>query len=165
MRVDYVTSLYDYTGWANERVLERAAQLTEGQFLAAADRDGGSIRDILVHMVFAQWLWLARWQGESPRAHWDPVDFPTVAAVRDRWAEVARATKGFVAGLDTDRLGQALHYTTTRGIARTQPLWEMLVHVANHGTQHRSEVAYLLTKAGHSPGDLDMLDFFLQRRG
>jgi len=35
----------------------------------------------------------------------------------------------------------------------------MLVHVINHGTQHRSEAAALLTDAGHSPVDLDMIDY------
>ena len=38
-------------------------------------------------------------------------------------------------------------------------LWQALAHVVNHGTQHRSEVAALLTAAGHSPGDLDMVDY------
>jgi uncharacterized damage-inducible protein DinB len=35
----------------------------------------------------------------------------------------------------------------------------MLLHLANHGTQHRSEAAILLTQAGRSPGDLDLIDY------
>jgi len=40
------------------------------------------------------------------------------------------------------------------------PMWQLLAHVVNHGTQHRSEVARYLTECGHSPGDLDLLDAF-----
>ncbi len=36
-------------------------------------------------------------------------------------------------------------------------VWQMLAHVINHGTQHRSEAAALLTDAGRSPGEIDMI--------
>ncbi len=39
------------------------------------------------------------------------------------------------------------------------PVWQMLVHVVNHGTQHRSESAALLTAEGRSPGDLDLIEY------
>ena len=39
------------------------------------------------------------------------------------------------------------------------PVWQMLVHVMNHGTQHRAEAAALLTAQGRSPGELDMINY------
>ena len=42
---------------------------------------------------------------------------------------------------------------------RDRILWHCLYHVVNHGTQHRSEAAALLTDYGSSPGDLDFTLF------
>jgi uncharacterized damage-inducible protein DinB len=43
------------------------------------------------------------------------------------------------------------------GGKNTRALWEMMLHVINHGTQYRSAVAMMLTKLGHSPGDMEIL--------
>ncbi len=51
-------------------------------------------------------------------------------------------------------------YTRSDGEPRVRPFWHTLVHVVNHGTQHRSELARFLTDRGHSPGELDLLDAF-----
>ncbi len=50
-----------------------------------------------------------------------------------------------------------------KGPQRSIPLWALNVHLVNHGTQHRSEVAMMLTDLGHSPGDLDMVFFLAER--
>jgi uncharacterized damage-inducible protein DinB len=40
-----------------------------------------------------------------------------------------------------------------------------MIHQVNHATQHRSEVAVLLTQCDHSPGWLDFLHFIDLRGG
>ena len=45
------------------------------------------------------------------------------------------------------------------------PFTGMLQHVVNHGTQHRSEAAAILTQAGRSPGELDLITFLEERAG
>jgi uncharacterized damage-inducible protein DinB len=39
------------------------------------------------------------------------------------------------------------------------PVWQMLVHVLNHRTQHRADAAALLTGDGRSPGELDLINY------
>jgi uncharacterized damage-inducible protein DinB len=48
--------------------------------------------------------------------------------------------------------------------ARGEFVWHCLLHVVNHGTQHRSEAAALLTEYGSSPGDLDVTMFLNEQR-
>ena len=61
-------------------------------------------------------------------------------------------------GLDDAALGEALPWRKT-----SYPRWLIIAHVVNHGTQHRSEAAVLLSDAGRSPGDLDFIDFVEER--
>jgi uncharacterized damage-inducible protein DinB len=45
------------------------------------------------------------------------------------------------------------------------PIWVMLVHVVNHGTQHRAEAATILTAHGRSPGELDLINYAEEQAG
>jgi MFS family permease len=60
------------------------------------------------------------------------------------------------AGLAEETLDRNFPYVRSNGEERVKPFWHTLVHVVNHGTQHRSEAAMLLTIYGASPGDLDL---------
>jgi len=50
--------------------------------------------------------------------------------------------------------------TSNRFDVGGHPLSVHLLHVLDHGIQSFSEAAVLLSAAGHSPGDLDFLDFY-----
>ena len=68
----------------------------------------------------------------------------------------------YLAGLSDEDLNGHLRYTADNGEMRDRLLWHCLVHVVNHGTQHRSEAAALLTGFDCSPGDLDFTVFLNQ---
>ena len=65
----------------------------------------------------------------------------------------------YVASLKDEDMENHFHYTTETGIKRDRVLWHCLLHVVNHGTQHRSEAAAILTNFRASPGDLDFTVF------
>lgn len=164
MLIEAIRTLYSYNQLATERVLGVAEQLTADQWLAPQTAGRGSMRDTLVHLVSAQRGWLSAWGGalppqEAARAQVTPADFPDVAAVRSFFRTVDGATQAFLKDLTDARLEEVVTRRRTAGGESRYPLWQMTLHVANHGTQHRSEVAAMLTAFGHSPGDLDLLRF------
>jgi uncharacterized damage-inducible protein DinB len=78
------------------------------------------------------------------------------AELATRWAAEWAAMDAFVATIDDAWLAR-----DDEGV----PFAGMLRHLANHDTQHRSEAAVLLTQAGHSPGELDMINWLEDRAG
>jgi uncharacterized damage-inducible protein DinB len=126
-----------------------------------ANTGHGSLRATLVHMLSAEWIWRSRWQGTSPMEDLREEDLPTLRALRERWREEERQMRAFLATLGEEDVQRVVEYTNTKGQTYAAPLWQMMGHLVNHGTQHRSEAAMLLSRLGHSPGDMDLLIFLL----
>ena len=162
MNKNDIVTLYRYNEWARHRVLVQAARVGPEQYVAPAPVPQGSLRGTLVHTLAAEVAWRRRWQGDSPTALLNEGDLPTFEALQERWEQESQALHDFVAPLTDDDLNRTIHYKTTEGIARANVLWHLMAHVVNHGTQHRSEAAMLLTSYGYSPGDLDLIVFLRQ---
>lgn len=166
MFADALRTLYAYNSWATTQVLDRAGQLRPDQ-LDAADGQGRSLRDTLIHLMDAHRGWLSWWDGsKSAEAAYadrlDPAALPDVAALRALWAAIDRQTQAFVGSLTDADPGRIYAFDLPNGQRQELTLWGMMLHIANHGTQHRSEAAAMLTRLGHSPGDLDLI-FFMMR--
>ena len=152
-------SLYDYNAWANARILAASARVSLAQLVESRGANFDSLRGTLVHTMGAQWLYLERWQGRSPRSMPQAADFGDLAAIAARWAEIETDTRTFVAGLGEAELARVIEYTNFQGERWAYPLWQQMMHQVNHATQHRSEAAIILTELGYSPGLLDLLYF------
>jgi len=148
---DVARDLVAYDGWANARILATAAQLDPA--VPSKGASWGSIEGSLRHLVQANATWLGRFTGQPPL----DTDADGPAALAARFAEVQAGLEAFAAGLSDDQYLAAVEFKDSRGNPHSDVLALLLAHLVNHGTYHRGEVALLLTEAGHSPGDLDMI--------
>ena len=73
--------------------------------------------------------------------------------------------RAFLAASNDEELQRIVHYTNLHNRSFAFPLWQLMAHVVNHGTQHRAEAAALLTDWGYSPGDMDLSLFLTERSG
>jgi hypothetical protein len=72
--------------------------------------------------------------------------------------------RDWLATLGDDALNGPCRAEATGSSAGEHPLWFHLQHLYTHAIQQFSETAVLLTRAGHSPGELDFLQFVEERR-
>jgi len=154
--------LYKYNQWSTKKILDTASRLTEEQFLAPASFPHGGLRGTLVHALFAEWIWRNRWEGTSPTYRLKPEDFPTFESLQMRWAEEEKLLMAFVENVTDERLNITFAYKSTDGKSHERVLWQAMVHLVNHGTQHKAEAAAMLTDFGHSPGDIDMILYLIE---
>jgi len=159
MNLAAIHSLFDYNYWVNQRILDTAVGLSPEQFTAAAGVSHGSLRGTLVHALSAEWAWRRRCQGSSPPGLLSEDEFPDLESLARRSREEEGAMRSYLAGLTDEDLTSIIRYSRTEGTWTETPLWQILLHVINHGTQSRSEAAIILSQFGHSPGDLDYMIF------
>jgi len=157
MKKSEILTLYQYNTWANARILNAASNVTPEQFLAPAPFSHSGLRGTLVHTLFAEWIWRQRWEGHSPTEWLTPEDFPTFDSLRSRWITEEKALTAFVENINEPDLDSTIRYSRMGGEPRKNTLWHLMVHLVNHGTQHRSEAAAMLTEFGYSPGDIDFI--------
>jgi uncharacterized damage-inducible protein DinB len=169
--------LYNYNYWARDQQLAVCATLSADQLLQPLGSSFGSLRDTLAHLMGAEWIWLERWRGRSPRTlpgvpeglpfaetlrRWHE-QFPTVAALQERWRDVEGGLRDYLAGLDGAALARELIYVNMQGRTWTYPLWQTLVHLVNHGTYHRGQVTMALRQLGATPPGIDFLVYYDKR--
>ena len=154
--------LYKYNQWSTAKILNAASGLTEEQFLAPASFPHGGLRGTLVHALFAEWIWCNRWEGTSPKIRLKAEDFPTFDSLRARWLEEEKHLMSFVENLTDEQLNASFGYTSTEGKSHRRVLWQAMAHLVNHGTQHKTEAAAMLTGYGRSPGDIDLIWYLIE---
>ena len=104
-------------------------------------------------------VWLERFRGRSPRTFPSvAVEFPTLAAIRERWIAEERNMRQYLAGLTEDDPERVETYVSTRGQTWTYSLWQMMVHLLNHQSYHRGQVTNHLRQLGVQPPAVDFLN-------
>jgi len=160
MNRSQAVTLAEFNVWANRRILAKVARLPPAALRAAAGLSYPSPLATLVHILDTQWYWRQGAQsGILPAETLQPSSFLSLTSLRRRWDEEDRLLLAFLRSRSDRQLASAVSYTWARARPRSRPLWHIIMHVFNHATQHRSELALFLTERKLSPGDMDFLDF------
>jgi uncharacterized damage-inducible protein DinB len=152
--------LYVYNAWANRRSLSAAAALTPEQFTKPMSSSFSSVRDTLAHIFGAEWIWLKRFQGRSPSSLPETTQYPDAATLGERWGEFEPRLLTFVRGLTQSDLERTLEYKTLKFGVYSNPLWQSMQHVVNHGTYHRGQITTMLRQLGAQPILTDLMHFY-----
>jgi uncharacterized damage-inducible protein DinB len=154
-----IKRLYDYNSWANERVLESLQLIGQEDFTSNKQASHGSIRGIIAHIAAAEWIWLERWEGSSPVGLLPESEFETLEIATQRLRKIDHDLQRFTNRLTQANLDGRRGYKTTEGKAYSNVLSDMLLHLVNHSSYHRGQIATLLRQSGAVPQSTDFILF------
>jgi len=156
-RIDEIKELYRFNAWAQRRMFEATSKLSQDELTRDLKNSFPSVRDTLVHMVGAEWVWLTRWHGTSPTAFPAAESLLTNQDLSARWEQINAERETYLLSLDDAGLDRVVEYTSFAGKQFAFPLWQMLRHVVNHASYHRGQIMTMLRQLGHTPIQTDMV--------
>jgi len=97
------------------RCLENRRAVERGRIQPENRCSFPSVRETLVHIMGAEWIWLRRWKGTSPPALLSAADFPDLDSIKARWPEIEGEQMDFVAQITDASLKEPLKYVNLKG--------------------------------------------------
>lgn len=120
--------------------------LTYEQFAQEARYSHGSVRNQIVHLMSVDETWFSELQGIEPSEPLPPADGDDREAIRAHWDRIEQGMREYLAGLQDAMLFDKPIKEPEED--RDLIVWQVLLHVVNHGTDHRAQLLRLLNDLG-----------------
>lgn len=149
-----------YNQWATGQVLDETVPLPSEQLVKTLGGSFGSVYGALVHLYQADSIWMDRLNGvptgqlaayEAPGCTYD---------LQKIWTEKLANMVAWAGGLAESDWLRKMSYQNLAGVAYETPLWQMALHIVNHGSHHRGQITNMLRQLGVKPVNLDLIAFY-----
>ncbi|TAK11579.1 MAG: damage-inducible protein DinB [Anaerolineae bacterium] len=160
MAENILARIFEHNQWANARIIDACAALTDEQLDAApATAARGTIRETLLHLVGSEGWYLNRLTGQERTLD------EKAAPGFDELRKSAEASGAGLLALARDPASKdwTVQYTASDGYVVTP--WVVMVQVINHASEHREQIKSMLTALGITPPDIDGWDYGLAAGG
>jgi uncharacterized damage-inducible protein DinB len=147
MNADAFRHFYDYHFTENRKIWDSyVTQLSDEQFIQDVAYSHGSVRDQIVHLMSVDEVWFDELRGVEPSEPFPPASLDDRASIRAHWDSVEQNMRDYLAELQDDMLFD-------KPIEEPEGdqdliVWQVLLHVVNHGTDHRAQLLRLLHDLG-----------------
>lgn len=146
MNTEMFRHFYNYHFAMNRFIWDQyISQLSDEAFLQPADYAHGSVRNQVVHMMDVDDAWFTEMSGRELSTTLDPAQFTDRAELRTHWDRVERDIREYLTNLRDEQLTDK---PFNEGEYKDLLVWQVLLHVANHGTDHRAQLLRTLNDLG-----------------
>jgi uncharacterized damage-inducible protein DinB len=156
MNADAFRYFYGYHFAENRKIWDWfVTRLTPEQFIQPVRYSHGSVRDQLVHLMDADEVWFSELRGIQPSEPLAPANGDDRQMIRHHWDQVEQGMREYLGELRDDML-------FTKPIKEPEEdknlmVWQVLLHIANHGTDHRAQILRSLNDMGLETPPQDLI--------
>lgn len=149
------TKLIEYNTWGNRQIAEQVETFPSDLFDKNIGGSFGSIKNVMVHLLESDYLWLYRWKGNPLAAlpEWHHTD---VASLKKLWYPLQDEMIDLSAKIPP---AENIKFITRKGQPFTLPFEEIAVHVSHHGSYHRGQLTNMIRDLGQKPVSTDYFLF------
>ena len=137
--MNHLLTMLNYDKWANDRTIA---------YLEAAQQLDPKALSLFTHILGAQQIWMERIRGQEQVA-------TTQVRTLDDCKELLQRNFDeyleYISWLRPEELDRSLDYQDMKGNSWSNSLRDIFIHVCNHGTYHRGQIALLVRAEGDVP--------------
>jgi uncharacterized damage-inducible protein DinB len=145
---ELLKQLSTYNIWANQKIIDVILSLPEEKQLAEVCSSFVSLHKTLLHMWDAESIW---WQRMKLHERFvrpsDNFNGTTRDAINGLVSQ-SKLWEGWIANVSDQMLDHVFQYSNNKKEQLKLPIYQMLMHVFNHGTYHRGQLINMLRQLG-----------------
>jgi uncharacterized damage-inducible protein DinB len=156
MNANAFRHFYDYHFTENRKIWDRyVTPLSHEQFTQHVGYSHGSVRNQIVHLMSVDEAWFGDLRGVEPSEPFPPANFDDRESIRAHWDSVEQSMRDYLVELRDDMLFDKPIEEPEED--KDLIVWQVLLHVVNHGTDHRAQILRLLNDLGIKTGYQDYI--------
>jgi len=146
MNANAFRHFYDYHFSENRNMWDSTiTPLSPEQFTRETGYSHGSVRNQVVHLMSVDNAWFSGLRGVEKPKKYNPAGVDDRKAIRAHWDGVEQDMRAYLAKLRDEMLFEK---PFKDGEDKDLILWQVLLQVVNHGTDHRAQILRLLNDMG-----------------
>ncbi len=163
---ELIKMFYNYNSVSTARLIQALKQLNDEEMNAPGCSGNGSIRETLAHFLGTQWGWFSWFDkslsvAESMKLRVTADEIGSAEKIYRKWQAIDSQTIRCINSLTDRDLMENWSASLASGFTMSLPLWQLLMHVANHGTHTRAQIIAAVRRMGYDPGSYEFFRFAL----
>lgn len=159
---DQFIRTWRYNRWAYQHIFNSMARLSDEAYFQERPLFWGSLHGLLAHCLAAELIWISRLDGENPDRLMTGQDYESLSEIVAQWDPIYERWLQFISNTEDKALFETIDYRSTSGSPRKNKRVDIIQHVFNHGTEHRSQMTPVLFNLNHPTPPLDFIYFAIE---